>query len=73
MGKAKKLKGMGPSGGMKNLKGMGASGGAKKVNPKKLSPWLEVVAKVRKERPELKKIKDISEYIYKNGLYKKKE
>ena len=54
--------------GLKDKEGKGKSGGRKK-----LSPWLEVVAKVRKEKPELKKIKDISEYIYKNGLYKKKE
>lgn len=66
MGKSKKLKGRGPSGGMKNLKGMGPSGGAKKVNP-----WMELMAKVRKEHPELKGVKAVAEYIKKNNLYKK--
>lgn len=38
---------------------------------KKPSAWLELVKKVRDEHKELKGVKAITEYIKKNGLYKK--
>jgi hypothetical protein len=47
--------------------GKGVSGG-KKV--KKLSPWIELVNKVRKEQ-NLKGVKQAIEYIKKHDLYKK--
>ena len=62
-----------------NMSGMGKKRGgkkaSKKVSPKKggkkANPWMELMAKVRKEHPELKGVKAVAEYIKKNGLYKK--
>jgi hypothetical protein len=45
--------------------GMGKSGG------RKSNPWMDLMAKVRKEHPELKGVKAVAEYIKKNNLYKK--
>lgn len=70
MGKRGRKK-VSPKEGGKKLLGKTKVGGKKSA--KALSPWLEVVAKVRKERPELRSVKAISEYIKKNNLYKKKE
>ena len=63
-----------------NLSGMGRKKGGKKMSSKKVSPkkggkkanpWMELMAKVRKEHPELKGVKAVADYIKKNGLYKK--
>jgi hypothetical protein len=61
------MSGNGMSEGVKEYKksGSGVTGG------KKENPWLTLVKKVRKEHPELKGVKAISEFIKKNNLYKK--
>ena len=68
-GRPKKIiNGEGISGGCecKDTKtGKGVSGGKRK-----LSPWIELVNKVRKEQ-NLKGVKQAIEYIKKNDLYKK--
>ena len=68
-GRPKKI-GEGMSGGCdckeeKKSTGKGVSGGKRK-----LSPWIELVNKVRKEQ-NLKGVKEAIEYIKKNDLYKK--
>lgn len=42
-----------------------------KAGGKKPNPWMELMAKVRKEHPELKGVKAVADYIKKNNLYKK--
>ena len=63
------INGEGVSGGCEckdtKTKGKGVSGGKRK-----LSPWIELVNKVRKEQ-NLKGVKQAIEYIKKNDLYKK--
>jgi len=51
--------------GVKDKVGMGKSGG------KKSNPWMELMAKVRKEHPELKGVKAVAGYIKAHNLYKK--
>jgi hypothetical protein len=51
--------------GLKDKEGKGKSGG------RKANPWMELMAKVRKEHPELKGVKAVADYIKKNNLYKK--
>jgi len=38
---------------------------------KKQTPWMALLAKVRKEHPELKGVKAVIDYVKKNNLYKK--
>lgn len=38
---------------------------------KKQTPWMALLAKVRKEHPELKGVKMVIDYVKKNNLYKK--
>jgi hypothetical protein len=63
-----------------NMSGMGKKKGGKsmlakpkevKAGGKKANPWMELMAKVRKERPELKGVKAVADFIKKNNLYKK--
>lgn len=58
-----------------NMSGMGKKKASKKASPKaggkKANPWMELMAKVRKEHPELKGVKAVADYIKKNNLYKK--